>query len=608
MAIVLTRATLCATALLALAACGGGGGSSSALPAPAKQSFVQKTVTITVPGYNKAKSLRSQYVSRNTQGIGISFGASPFTFPVNTAPTAMFDVSSTSTLCTVTNASTGARSCTLSIGAPVGTDDFQVTAWSAVPSPASGFTGATALSTVSLLNQTIAAGVNTPLNLTLNGIVSSVNTTVSPSSFAAFATGGAPVTATVSVNALDAFGNVIMDSGSNWIDSNGNVLTVTVVPCVTSNGGPMIMSPSAATSVTPANPTFAETYSGGATWGTSFPITIAGTTQSIPTGTPATLSVTPTVTLFPVPTASSKPWLLTAASDGNVYFTESGAEKIGRISPAGTITEMADSQSPPWAPTGIMQGSDGNIWWVKYNPGVGAELDHIAPASFPTLTAAGFASMNPFGNPQDLVDDGAGNIYITESGNADVTYVPITPPTPPATLDGTGTFNTVTGMSAPYGIVKGGDGNIWVTDQSNGVGVINAGTHAYTAYPLPGTSPTPVYDTLGSDGNVWTTASSGNYVASITQAGVATSYAVPIALGKISGIVGGNDNAVWFAGAGPVGTGNGGIGRISLSTHAFTSYFTGFGSSDDPHGIAMMPDGTLWFTEPTANMIGRLIY
>ena len=48
------------------------------------------------------------------------------------------------------------------------------------------------------------------------------------------------------------------------------------------------------------------------------------------------------ITEFPVPTASSGPWGITAGPDGNLWFTERSANKIGMINPTThAISEFA---------------------------------------------------------------------------------------------------------------------------------------------------------------------------------------------------------------------------------------------------------------------------
>jgi streptogramin lyase len=54
----------------------------------------------------------------------------------------------------------------------------------------------------------------------------------------------------------------------------------------------------------------------------------------------ATAGLGPVVTEFPVPTAGSGPEAITTGPDGNLWFTEAAGNRIGRITPAGVITEF----------------------------------------------------------------------------------------------------------------------------------------------------------------------------------------------------------------------------------------------------------------------------
>ena len=95
--------------------------------------------------------------------MGISYGTHPATFPAITTPTSAVNVSASSSLCVVN--SDGSRTCTIPIVAPSGTDDFQVTAWDAVPVSGS-FAGANRLSGTTVLNQTVTAGSTNSLSFT----------------------------------------------------------------------------------------------------------------------------------------------------------------------------------------------------------------------------------------------------------------------------------------------------------------------------------------------------------------------------------------------------------------------------------------------------------
>jgi hypothetical protein len=77
---------------------------------------------------------------------------------------------------------------------------------------------------------------------------------------------------------------------------------------------------------------------------------------------------------FPAPTAGSTFWGITAGSDGNIWFTERGASKIGMINPTShVITEFATSNKSGsltlTGPEGITAGPDGNVWFTENTDG-----------------------------------------------------------------------------------------------------------------------------------------------------------------------------------------------------------------------------------------------
>jgi hypothetical protein len=82
-----------------------------------------------------------------------------------------------------------------------------------------------------------------------------------------------------------------------------------------------------------------------------------------------------TTNLFPIPTATSGAVGIAPGWDGNLWFTESNTDKIGQVSPTGTITEFP--LTPGTAPFGIAAGPQGTLWFT----GVGNNsLYQIIPA------------------------------------------------------------------------------------------------------------------------------------------------------------------------------------------------------------------------------------
>src|SRR5438874_555681 len=68
---------------------------------------------------------------------------------------------------------------------------------------------------------------------------------------------------------------------------------------------------------------------------------------------------------FPIPSPSSNPTGITAGPDGNLWFTEIGANKVGRITTAGVITEFP-LPARHSGPTGIAAGPDGALWFTEF--------------------------------------------------------------------------------------------------------------------------------------------------------------------------------------------------------------------------------------------------
>src|ERR1700737_3841259 len=66
-----------------------------------------------------------------------------------------------------------------------------------------------------------------------------------------------------------------------------------------------------------------------------------------------------------IPTPDSKPYIAVEGPDGNLWFCESGASKIGCFDrDAGTFREFALPAAGSM-PVGIAVGGDGNLWFTE---------------------------------------------------------------------------------------------------------------------------------------------------------------------------------------------------------------------------------------------------
>src|SRR6266571_2444008 len=67
---------------------------------------------------------------------------------------------------------------------------------------------------------------------------------------------------------------------------------------------------------------------------------------------------------YTVPTGASGPESITSGPDGNLWFTEAFANKIGKVTTSGSFTEYGVPTAGS-VPDGITVGPDGNIWFTE---------------------------------------------------------------------------------------------------------------------------------------------------------------------------------------------------------------------------------------------------
>ncbi len=149
--------------------------------------------------------------------------------------------------------------------------------------------------------------------------------------------------------------------------------------------------------------------------------------------------------------------------------------------------------------------------------------------------------------------------------------------------------------SEAYGIAKGPEGNLWVTDRRRNKidKVTPAGT--VTEYAVPAESQASEI-TAGPDGNMWFTDWNTAKIGKVTPSGTITEYSLPAGREPL-GITAGADGNVWFAEEN-IGPERGGkIGKITTSG-TITEY--NLPNETRASGITKGPDGNLWFTEWTA--------
>jgi streptogramin lyase len=166
-----------------------------------------------------------------------------------------------------------------------------------------------------------------------------------------------------------------------------------------------------------------------------------------------------TVTEFPLPAGFSLPLVISAGPDGALWFTnrvsaalgQAGFAQIGRITTSGTITEFPTPNDDGAIPLGITTGPDGAMWFVK-NSLAGGVVGRITTGG----TVAEFPISNPASIPQRIAAGPDGALWFTDIGTNSIGRATISGMITEFLLPGRGSF--------PIGITAGPDGAMWFTE------------------------------------------------------------------------------------------------------------------------------------------------
>src|SRR5262249_14647631 len=136
--------------------------------------------------------------------------------------------------------------------------------------------------------------------------------------------------------------------------------------------------------------------------------------------------------------------------DGNLWFTEAAAQRIGRITPGGTITDFLLA-STRGMPQEITVGPDGNLWIVEYIVVLPSTTGLIA-----RFTPSGSLTEYEVGAFGGITPGPGGALWFTERGVALGSITPSGQPTEFAPF--AGTFG-----QQPGKVTIGPDGALWFT-------------------------------------------------------------------------------------------------------------------------------------------------
>jgi streptogramin lyase len=293
-------------------------------------------------------------------------------------------------------------------------------------------------------------------------------------------------------------------------------------------------------------------------------------------------------------TQGSQPDGITAGPDGALWFGEVGANKIGRITTAGVLTEFTVPNIV--ATSKPIFDVNGNCWFSDWVPTSGLNtitemtqagqvLQQITVPDYPHGGALGWAVALAVGPD--------GNIWFTEPW-----YNP--------TIGRVNQDGTITQFPLPFpaaGLTIGPDGNFWIAATStNYIGHVGS-NGATQAFAIP--DPAVRGLTSAPDGNLWMTAASNgppaNEILRVNSGGLVTGrFPLPTPNSGAYDMTTGLDGGLWFTEFANQ------IGRISFADGSITEFPIPTPNSGT-NTITLGPDGNIWFTESSANKIGEVV-
>jgi streptogramin lyase len=288
------------------------------------------------------------------------------------------------------------------------------------------------------------------------------------------------------------------------------------------------------------------------------------------------------LTEYALACCGAEPFAITQGPDNNLWFTERGYSKVGKITMTGALTlySLAGLETET-SPEGITSGPDGNLWLVE---NAARDVSHITTSG--TLTTFKLTRTNT--SNVAIAAGSDGNLWFTESGTSYIGRI-----TPKDEV--VGEYALPSG-SEPYGIAAN-ESNLWFTEYGKSkIGKITT-AGVITEYALPAGS-YPYAIAKGAEGNLWFTDYGTSKIGKITTAGAITEYALP-AGSHPRGIAKGAEGNLWVA-----ESGTNKLASVTTSG-AISEYALPSGST--PYGITAGPNGSIWFTDYSTNKIGEWI-
>lgn len=256
---------------------------------------------------------------------------------------------------------------------------------------------------------------------------------------------------------------------------------------------------------------------------------------------------------------SASPTAISPAPDGNVWFLESNND-VAQMQPDGTVTEYGPAPNSVSGGS-IAAGPDAAVWFTE--PGA----NRIGRVSTAAGTTGSMTDSNVLatagGVTGPIVAGPDNNIWYAEASGVGIVG-----------LNGQmlTEFNFGAGHNAA-GLAAGPDGNVWVSDSLANAVTVWSHSGIVHSYPVPTSGAGLAGIAAGADGRMWVAESATGKLAAISMSGAITEYDVAAAAAPVS-VAAGPDGNIWF------GSGTGGnLGRVTPSG-ALTQFVTGTAAID----------------------------
>jgi streptogramin lyase len=270
--------------------------------------------------------------------------------------------------------------------------------------------------------------------------------------------------------------------------------------------------------------------------------------------------------------------------DGNMWFVDGYNVTVGRVTPAGTVTQFKMPVAPAGGDHTITAGPDGNMW-VLGRGNDASEPDWVLRVGLDGSFTK-FPTPRPGPGLNSITAGPDGNLWFTEYWDGRIGRI--------TTAGRVTEFAYLSGKASPVGITAGPDGNLWFTEsnpQRPAIGRITP-RGIQTEFRLGYASGDPPFDiAAGPDGNLWFTRASGDGLFHISPRGQIV--AVPLPQGfQVVKVVSGPDGNMWFSDPARKA-----VARISVVGVIREFGLPGHDLFDDPNAMAAGGDGRIWFSE-----------